>query len=95
MFGAMDLGIADDGERASSEQAAQIAIASFADIAELVPTSARVLLGTNPITINGLVILTEPPSHSYSSHTNPRLCRRIDWIGISRPGSGTVVSAAP
>jgi hypothetical protein len=30
----MELGIADDGECACSEQAAQIAIASFADIAK-------------------------------------------------------------
>jgi hypothetical protein len=36
MFGAMDLGIADDGQRARREQAAQIAIALFADTAELV-----------------------------------------------------------
>src|SRR6266540_429714 len=36
MFGAMDLGIADDGQRACCEQAAQIAIALFADTAELV-----------------------------------------------------------
>ena len=34
MPGAMDFGIADDGERAGREQAAQVAIASFADIAE-------------------------------------------------------------
>jgi hypothetical protein len=38
MFGAMDLGIADDGQRACCEQAAQIAISLFADTAELVPT---------------------------------------------------------
>src|SRR5580704_12339301 len=42
--GAMDLGIADNGECAGNEQAAQIAIASFADTAEPVFTSARVLL---------------------------------------------------
>src|SRR5262249_31076444 len=41
MFGAMDLGIADDSERASGEQ---IAIALFADTAELVLAPARVLL---------------------------------------------------
>jgi hypothetical protein len=35
--GAMDLGIADDRERASHEQAAQIAISLFADTAEPVP----------------------------------------------------------
>ena len=34
MPGAMDLGIADHGERASCEEAAQIAIALFADTAE-------------------------------------------------------------
>ena len=39
MLGAMDFGIADDGERTSREQAAQIAIAAFADIAEPVLAS--------------------------------------------------------
>ena len=48
MLGAMDFGIADDGERAGREQAAQIAIASFADIAEPVLAPARVLLGDEP-----------------------------------------------
>ena len=43
-LGAMDLGVADDGERARNEQAAQITVASFADAAEPVLTSARVLL---------------------------------------------------
>ena len=41
MFEAMDLGIADHGQRASREQAAQVAIALFADIAKLLPTPAR------------------------------------------------------
>jgi hypothetical protein len=45
MFGAMDFGIADYRQGASREQAAQIAIASFADIAEPVLASTRVLLG--------------------------------------------------
>jgi hypothetical protein len=45
MPGAMDLGITDDSERASREQTAQIAIASFADIAEPLLASTRVLLG--------------------------------------------------
>src|ERR1700733_9981374 len=40
MLGAMDLGIPDHGECACSEQAAQIAIAAFADIAEPVLASA-------------------------------------------------------
>jgi hypothetical protein len=48
MFGAMDLGIADDGQRARREQAAQIAIALFADTAELVLAPARVLLRHEP-----------------------------------------------
>src|SRR5215813_2578927 len=45
---AMDLGIADHGERASREQAAQIAIALFADTAKLVLAPARVLLRHEP-----------------------------------------------
>src|SRR4029079_8246591 len=44
MFGAMDLGVTDDGERAGHEQAAQIAVPLFVDIAEPVLASARVLL---------------------------------------------------
>jgi hypothetical protein len=40
----MDLGVADDGERAGNKQAAQIAVTPFADTAEPVLTSARVLL---------------------------------------------------
>src|SRR5215472_2411343 len=45
MLGAMDLGIADHGERAGHEQAPQIAVTLFADTAELIPTATRVLLG--------------------------------------------------
>ena len=48
MFGAMDLGIADDGQRACREQAAQIAVSLFADTAELVLAPARVLLRHEP-----------------------------------------------
>ena len=40
MLGAVDLGIADDGERAGHEQAAQIAVTLFADTAEPVLASA-------------------------------------------------------
>ena len=40
MPGAVDPGIANDGERAGHEQAAQIAVALFADTAEPVFTSA-------------------------------------------------------
>jgi len=35
------------------------------------PAGARDVAIAKGITINGLVILTEPSSHSYSSHTNP------------------------
>src|SRR5215510_3927074 len=48
MLGAMDLGISDDGKSAGREQAAQIAIAMFADAAELVLAAARVLLRHEP-----------------------------------------------
>jgi len=48
MSGAMDLGIADDGERTGREQTAQIAIASFADTAKPVLAAARVLLRHEP-----------------------------------------------
>ena len=44
MLGAMHLGVANDGECAGHEQAAQIAITLFADIAEPVLASTRVLL---------------------------------------------------
>src|ERR1035437_3644974 len=48
MLGAMDLGIADDSERAGHEQAAQIAIALLADTAEPVLAPARVLFRHEP-----------------------------------------------
>src|SRR4029077_16772481 len=48
MPGAMDLSITDDGERASREQAAQIAITLFADTAEPIFAAARVLLRHQP-----------------------------------------------
>src|SRR5476651_453872 len=48
MLGAVDLGIADDRERAGDEQAAQIAVTLFADAAEPLLTSARVLLRHEP-----------------------------------------------
>src|ERR1700704_1645485 len=44
MLGAVDLGIADDGECTGHQQAAQIAIALLADATEPVLTSAGVLL---------------------------------------------------
>jgi hypothetical protein len=40
MLGAVDLGIANDGKRPGHEQATQIAVALFADIAEPVLASA-------------------------------------------------------
>jgi len=44
MLGSMNPGIADYSERAGSEQAAQIAIALLTDAAELLRTTARILL---------------------------------------------------
>ena len=44
----MELGIADDGECAGHEQAAQIAVPLFADTAEPGPTPALVLFGYQP-----------------------------------------------
>jgi hypothetical protein len=46
--GAVDLGITDDGERASREQAAQIPIALFADTAEPILAPTLVLLRREP-----------------------------------------------
>jgi hypothetical protein len=48
MPGAVDLGIADHGERAGPERAAQIPIALLADPAKLVLASARVLFRQEP-----------------------------------------------
>ena len=48
MSRAVDLGIADHGERANGEQATQIAVALLADTAKLVLTPARVLLWDQP-----------------------------------------------
>jgi hypothetical protein len=48
MFGAMDFGIADDGERTRHEQAAQIAVTLLADMAEPVLAPARMLLRHQP-----------------------------------------------
>src|ERR1019366_7139689 len=48
VFGAMDLGVTDDGERAGHEQAAQIAVTLLAYIAEPVLASTRVLLRHEP-----------------------------------------------
>ena len=49
MPGAMDLGIADDGECSGHEQAAQIAIALFTDAAEPLLAPLGCCLGTSPI----------------------------------------------
>ena len=48
VFGAVDLGIADDGECTGHEQAAQIAVTLFADAAEPILAPARVLLRNEP-----------------------------------------------
>jgi hypothetical protein len=49
MFGAMEFGIADHGQRAGREQAAQVAIALLTDTAELFPAPLECCLGMSPI----------------------------------------------
>ena len=49
MLAAMDLGIANDGQRAGHEQAAQIAVTLLADTAEPVLAPAECCFGTSPI----------------------------------------------
>src|SRR4051794_36884289 len=49
VFGAVDLGIADDGECTGHEQAAQIAVTLFADAAEPVLAPLECCVGTSPI----------------------------------------------
>ena len=49
MPGAMDIGIADDGECSGHEQAAQIAIALFTDAAEPLLAPLECCLRTSPI----------------------------------------------
>ena len=48
MLGAVDLGVADDGECTGHEQAAQIAITLLADTSKSVLAPARVLLRNEP-----------------------------------------------
>jgi hypothetical protein len=48
MLGPMDFGIADNSQRSGREQATQIAIPSFADVAKLILAAARVLLRNQP-----------------------------------------------
>jgi len=48
MFGAVDLGVADDGQGAGHKQPAQIAVTLLADTAEPVLAAARVLLRNEP-----------------------------------------------
>ena len=48
MFAAVDLGMADDRQRAGHEQTAQVAVTLLADAAEPFPTPARMLLRYQP-----------------------------------------------
>src|SRR5215470_7501780 len=48
MLRAVQFGIADHGQRPGREQAAQVSIASLTDVAKLLLTSARALLGYEP-----------------------------------------------
>jgi Protein of unknown function (DUF1194) len=58
------------------------------------PAAARDVAIAKGITINGLVILTEPPSHSYSSHTKPsgRACKLLSQHVIGGAGAFVVVA---
>ena len=49
MLGAMDFGVADDGEHSGHEQAAQIAVPMFTDAAEPLLAPLECCLGTSPI----------------------------------------------
>ena len=49
MFGAVDLGVANDRQRARCEQAAQIAITALGDATELFLPPLEFCFGTNPI----------------------------------------------
>ena len=48
MLGAVDLGVADDGECTGHEQAAEIAVALFTNASEPVLAPTRVLLRNEP-----------------------------------------------
>ena len=70
----MDLGITDDRECASREQAAQIAIALLADTAEPVLAAARVLLRHQP----------DPGREVPSRSESLRICNAGDQSGGQR-----------
>src|SRR6516162_5731865 len=87
--GAMDLGIADHGERASREQAAQIAIALLADAAKLVFTPARVLLRHKPNP--GREVPSRSEGLGISDTCDQRCCqRRTDARDRIQPFAGRV-----
>src|SRR5258705_8676498 len=74
VFGAVDLGIADDGECTGHEQAAQIAVTLFADAAEPVLAPPRVLLrpnGGSVINISSTASAGEPTAAIYSRTKGP------------------------
>jgi hypothetical protein len=74
--GAMDLGIADDGESAGGEQAAQVAIALLADTAKLVLATARMLLWHEPDPSREVAPRSESPR--ISDRGNQRSCQGLD-----------------
>src|ERR1700751_4992827 len=89
MPGAVDFGIADHCERASREEAAQIAIALLADIAKLVLTPARVLLRHEP---NPGREIPSRSEGSWLSNAGDQCCgqRRTDARDRIQPLAGRV-----
>ncbi len=95
MLGAMDLCIADHGERTRRKQAAQVTIPLFADIAELLLPPLELCLGTSPIQAEKSPGAAASPFREQGDkerklcdhfvfHTQPesasRRCRR--WVSI-------------
>src|SRR5258707_6151583 len=73
MLGTVELRIADHGERAGCEKAAQITIALFADAAELVLAPTRVLLRHQPDPGREPAKLTSPSVRIFCiCHLTPR-----------------------
>ena len=94
-LGAMGFGVADHRQRAGREQAAQIAIAAFADTAKPILAAARVLLGDEPNP--GREVPSRPESPRISdagnqsgrqSRTDTGVCRRA----AGSPHNGSVPS---
>src|SRR5215475_10020113 len=83
--GAMDLGIADDGESTDGEQTAQVAIALLADTAKLVLATARMLLGHEPDPGREVAPRSESLWISDAGNQGSCQCRTDAWDRIEPP----------